>query len=334
MKTNPIYYKIFKKINKLIFKKMLQITLLLVLPFVFSHNRPIMGLMTLPSTASLLYPEDQYSYFGAGYVKFLEMAGIRVVPIPYDTDPVEIEKLFHKINGILIPGGSPSLWVDEEKMLGFSNMTLTSKYLLELVIKANLNGDYFPIWGTCLGLEMLILDITGDSKTLDIFNSENHHGNLLIINEKSRVFEGMSEELKLYSETGFPAYFSHKYGKQYNKFVLDEVLTDFFEINAVSKDLNGVWFVSSAEGKKFPIYISQFHPEMNPFEWKTEDNVNHSAESIAFTEHIANFIAREARKNDHKFVNEEEEEKYLIYNYNPVKIQEFYEQVYFFENRK
>ena len=307
--------------------------LLFVIVIISAHDRPIMGIMSIPSTASASYPIDQYSYFGAGYVKFLEMAGIRVVPIPYDTPYDEIEVLFSKINGILIPGGGPSLWVDEDRMLGFSNMTLTSKFLLELAIKSNLNGDYFPIWGTCLGLEMLILDVTSDPKAMDIFNSENHHGNVLFLNKKSRVFEGMAEDLKLYAETEAPAFFFHKYGKRYDKFVVDQRLTDFFEVNAVSQDLDGVWFISSAEGKKFPIYISQFHPEMNVFEWKKEDNVNHEKEAIEFSQHIANFIAKEARKSEHKFSNQEEEDKYLIYGYNPVQVPDFYEQVYFFKNR-
>jgi len=303
------------------------------LPFIWAHDRPIVGLMSIPSTASADYPIDQYSYFGAGYVKFLEMAGIRVVPIPYDLPAQEIEDLFNKINGILIPGGGPSLWVDEDRMLGFSNMTLTSKFLLELAIKANLNGDYFPIWGTCLGLEMLILDVASDPTTMDIFNSENHHGNVLFLNKNSKVFEGMPEDLKLYAETEAPAFFFHKYGKRYDKFVLDKRLTEFFEVNAVSQDLDGLWFVSSAEGKKFPIYVSQFHPEMNLFEWKKEDNVNHERESIEFSQYIANFIGREVRKNEHRFESQEDEDKYLIYNYNPVQVEDFYEQVYFFKNR-
>lgn len=306
----------------------------LMINFLSATDRPIMGIMTLPSTASPLYPEDKYSYFGAGYVKFLEMAGVRVVPIPYDLPADEIENIFSKINGILLPGGGPSLWVDEDKMLGFSNMTLTSHFLLELAIKANLNGDYFPIWGTCLGLEMIILDVASDPKAMDIFNSENHHGNLLFLNRNSRVFEGMSENLKLYAESEAPAYFYHRYGKRYDRFVLDERLSSFFNINSVSQDLDGTWFVSSAEAKKFPIYVSQFHPEMNIFEWKTKDNVNHDPESIEFSQFIANFIAKEARKNNHRFENSQEEEKYLIYNHNPVKVEDFYEQVYFFKNKK
>ena len=98
--------------------------------------------------------------------------------------------------------------------------------------------------------------------------------------------------------------------------------------------MDGVWFVSSAEGIQFPIYISQFHPEMNIFEWKTEDNVNHETESILFSQHFANFIGKEVRKNNHRFKNQQEEEQYLIYNYNPVQVQDFYEQVYFFKNRR
>lgn len=306
----------------------------LYFPVILSHDHPIMGILTLPSTASPAYPSTEFSYFGAGYVKFLESAGIRVIPIPYDTPEGELEQIFSKINGILLPGGGSSLYVDEAQMLGFSNLTLTSHFLLELAIKANLQGDYFPVWGTCLGLEMLFLDVTSDSKALDVFNSTNHHGNLLFLNKKSRVFHGIDENLKLYAETEAPAYFYHTYGKNYEKFMKNQLLRDFFEVNTVSQDLDGVWFVSSAEAKHFPIYVSQFHPEMNIFEWKSEDHVNHSPESIRFSQFLANFIGKEARKNRHRFENREEEEKFLIYNYNPVQVEEFYEQVYFFRNRQ
>jgi len=42
-------------------------------------------------------------------VKFLEQAGARVIPLPYDADKPTLDKLFNGINGILFPGGSADL---------------------------------------------------------------------------------------------------------------------------------------------------------------------------------------------------------------------------------
>lgn len=43
------------------------------------------------------------------HVKFLESAGARVVPIDYTEDMVVMKKQLESINGLYIPGDSPSL---------------------------------------------------------------------------------------------------------------------------------------------------------------------------------------------------------------------------------
>lgn len=50
-------------------------------------------------------PEGQ-SYIAASYIKFLESAGARAVPILYDAPPEEVERIFRSVNGFLIPGGA------------------------------------------------------------------------------------------------------------------------------------------------------------------------------------------------------------------------------------
>ena len=41
--------------------------------------------------------------------------------------------------------------------------------MINLAIVANNNGDYFPVWGTCLGFESLALSI---SNNVTLLNSE------------------------------------------------------------------------------------------------------------------------------------------------------------------
>ena len=304
------------------------------LPFLLSHSFPVIGILTLPSTASPSYPSTSFSYFGASYVKFLESAGASVLPIPYDLEFEEMEKIFRKINGLLLPGGGSSLWIieNENNKLGFANVTLASKFLVQLAIEANNRGDFFPIWGTCLGLEMMIMDISEEAAVLDEFNSENHHEDLLFVKGDSRMWNGLSGDLKSYAMLHKPAFFYHKYGKRYDRFVEHKILGSFFDVNTVSRDFDDVWFVSSAEGKKYPFYIAQFHPEIAVFEWKKDVKANHEEEADLISQHLGNFFVKEARKNEHRF-EMGEEEGLLIYNYSPIKVEEFYEQVYFFKNR-
>lgn len=60
--------------------------------------------MTLPSEYDE-YPSTNYAYLAASYVKFIESAGARVVPIPFEASNSTLEKIFQKINGVLITGG-------------------------------------------------------------------------------------------------------------------------------------------------------------------------------------------------------------------------------------
>lgn len=38
----------------------------------------------------------------------------------------------------------------------------------------NDKGIYFPVWGTCLGFEVLLLSIAKSNNVLSNFNSTNH----------------------------------------------------------------------------------------------------------------------------------------------------------------
>lgn len=60
---------------------------------IHENPTPVIGVFTIPSDYAQ-YPEDQYSYFAASYVKFLESGGARVVPIPYEADESVLEKIF------------------------------------------------------------------------------------------------------------------------------------------------------------------------------------------------------------------------------------------------
>uniref|UniRef100_A0A8C6USS6 folate gamma-glutamyl hydrolase n=1 Tax=Neogobius melanostomus TaxID=47308 RepID=A0A8C6USS6_9GOBI len=87
------------------------------------------------------------SYIAASYGKYIESAGARVVPIRINRKEAEYEKLFNSINGLLLPGGD----VDIQNSL----FTRAAKIFYKLALKANDAGDYFPLWGTCQGLQQL-----------------------------------------------------------------------------------------------------------------------------------------------------------------------------------
>ena len=64
---------------------------------------------------------------------------------------------------ILFPGGGSSL---ED-----SSYANAGSILYDLAIKINDNGDYFPLWGTCLGFELLLYLSAGKQNYLTACNS-------------------------------------------------------------------------------------------------------------------------------------------------------------------
>ena len=72
------------------------------------------------------------------------------------------------------------------------------------------------------------------------------------------------------------------------------------------------------EARDFPFWATQFHPEKVAFEWSLElPQIPRSRRAVQASNYFAEFFVQMARKNLNKFPNREQEEQYLIYNYNP-----------------
>ena len=76
------------------------------------NERPIIGILAqeLPGSLEEFYNGTNFtSYIGAAYVKYIEAAGARVVPILINQDDEYYKLMFNSTNGLLIPGGAVSL---------------------------------------------------------------------------------------------------------------------------------------------------------------------------------------------------------------------------------
>ena len=82
--------------------------------------------------------EGYGSYIAASYVHWLEGSGAKVVPL-YESEGLEaMLKKVKKLNGVLFPGGG-------------SNCRVFAGQIYEAIKELNDQGQYYPIWGTCLG---------------------------------------------------------------------------------------------------------------------------------------------------------------------------------------
>ena len=140
-------------------------------PISFSEKKqnyaPIIGILTQPSSWVSLYDANDFTYIAASYVKALEAAGAQVIPIKYDWDDEKIKEVMEGLNGLLLPGGGTELVLEESDSISLTNYAVAGKKLLKMAMEINDNGIHFPVWGTCLGFELMILAITDDLRVLE-----------------------------------------------------------------------------------------------------------------------------------------------------------------------
>lgn len=293
------------------------------------NNRPIIGVIAQPYNVS----SPNITFIPSSYVRFLEAAGARVVPIPYDLPKQELKKLFKSLNGLLFTGGDTVLW-DIEKNT-YTNFSSAGKYLIELAIIANKKGDYFPIWGTCLGYELLLITIA-NGYVLETFDSTNHRTQLAYfknLTKNSKMFKKLTPKLKKNSEKKDLMFFFHHYGISVEGLQNNSALSSFFKITSTAKSKDGKTFVASIEGKRFPFYGVQYHPEKTLAEWTKMLDLDHSEDAIEYSLYLSKFYVSETRKNFHFFKNNQTEEKSLISNYCPVKQEgKTFSDAYFFKS--
>lgn len=284
------------------------------------NDRPIIGVLA----QEVYSPKpNQTSYIAASYVKYLESAGARVVPVMINQTDEEYKALFSSINGILYPGGGVSIVS--------SGYERAAKIFYELAIEANDKGDYFPVWGTCLGFEELTYLTSGKL----LLSSTNTSGVALPLNftseaKESRLFKGFPDDLMKDLASQPLTENSHKWSLAVKTYNTNEKLKKFYKVLSTNTD-GKTEFVSTMEAYNYPIYGTQWHPEKNAFEWKNS-YIPHSPSAVKTTFYMAEFFVSEARKNTHRFKSEEDESKVLIYNYNSVYTgsKSSFEEIYFF----
>jgi gamma-glutamyl hydrolase len=120
--------------------------------------RPVIGVFSQETDtitgSSTIDPEvkaelSAYRYMiPASYVTWIGQAGGRVMPILLNQPTSYYDEVFAQTNGILFPGGNQG--IDPSDIY-----TEEGETLWNLAKRANDRGDYYPIWGTCLGFEEL-----------------------------------------------------------------------------------------------------------------------------------------------------------------------------------
>lgn len=276
-----------------------------------NNMRPIIGILSqeVSSYINEKYDNQYHSIIAASYVKFVEGAGARVVPIWIGKPASYYRDIMSKINGVLLPGGIASF----RERDGFAD---AASHIYRIAKEMNEDRIHFPILGICLGFEVLVYIMSGRSD--DILTSCDAENiawplNFTTSARHSRMFKYAPEDIIDMLKTEDLTFNVHRQCVTIKK-LNSHNITDQFRVLSTNRDRNGREFISSLEVIGYPFYGLQFHPEKNLYEWKTGRGIPHGDGATRVSQYFANFFVKEARKNNNHFENEEEV-PHLIYNY-------------------
>ena len=210
------------------------------------NDRPVIGIAAMAITDKMhirkLPHLDGRSYVASSYVKYLELAGARVIVIPPNIDIEEEKNLFENINGLLFPGG--------EVNLEDSQYFQVTQRLFHFAKEANKQNNYFPVLGICRGMQAIIVHSVGSITPLSDTDSRNYPTTLQFYKDafKSKLMRDIPKDLLVkHMKNNLTAHF-HRYGITPKTFHETPIINDHFNMVATSKDRNGIEFVSMYEG--------------------------------------------------------------------------------------
>jgi len=261
-----------------------------------------------------------------------------VVPLPYTTPLNELKTILSSINGALFTGGAASFFNPDGTLTTYAKAAET---IYQEVVNAAKNNEIFPLWGTCLGHELLLTLASNNNQSVltNGFDSENVSWPLIPqpdTRSTSRLWSPLSvpDDAWTIFTTENVTMNSHQAGVTPENFQGSKALMDTLKILAIGYDREGKAFVSSTEGITLPLYSTQFHPEKPVFEWWSTQNVNHTYHSIEANSYLQKFFVNQARMNFRTFPTPSAEAAALIYNYIPyytAATDPGFEQCYFFD---
>ncbi|XP_056292402.1 zgc:171566 isoform X2 [Pseudoliparis swirei] len=197
----------------------------------------------------------------------------------------DYRNIFFSINGLLLPGGN----VDLET----SQFSRASRIFYDLALRANKAGDFFPIWGTCQGLQQLSV-LTADQNLLTDTDTEAVALplNLTPAAESSRLFRNFPKDLmQNLAEENITSNF-HRWSLSVQNFSQSALLKRFYKVLSTNSD-GEKEFISTMEAHRYPFYAVQWHPEKSSFEWTDKPGMVHSTAAVRASFYTGGFFVSE-----------------------------------------
>ena len=156
---------------------------------------------------------------------------------------------------------------------------------------------------------ILDFDYSAQNISLPLDFNENAKDSILFGNLPDEIYDSLNTQNVTFN--------AHNNGLSPQKYSNSTSLQNFVTVLSTNFDRNGKEFVSSYEGKEYPIWGIQFHPSRLAYEWKPYEDMNHSPQAIADMQFIAYTLYGQAKFNHHTFSPEVLQDT-IIYRYPPV----------------
>jgi gamma-glutamyl hydrolase len=210
------------------------------------------------------------------YIRWIKDAGATPIIIPYSITKTDLIKQMDKLQGVIWTGGA----IETERYSENQRITyLTTLQRCFLIAKdCNDHGRYFPIWGSCLGFETLVL--MGEDVPLSKFftrvqiHERTGRDTITFLSSPSRIKQFFPLKLRNAMARIPCATHHHKLGFD---------ITPLPHMRFVSVDSG---FINIIEYVDYPFYGVQFHPE-RPFSPFSEE----------ISRQFGQFLIKECQKN-------------------------------------
>ena len=261
------------------------------------QHKPIIGIYGNPEPEEDFVINTQTTIYGS-YVRWLESFGAEALAIHQWYTHEQIDDILSKINGVLFMGGGrefnvTALW--EQNAL----------YIMKSSIKQG-----FPIWGTCMGFQLISVLLSDDETILK--EEYSHMGYL--DNLTLTTYASGSRMYNLFNEDDFDSllnrngtiYF-HTWGVSESDWNNNANLPHLFDITSFGHDIKGKQFVNSFEGKNntINIFATQYHPEKNPYIRYDGYEVEHTVDTLRVSHKLGLSFIEQTRRNTNRMAYNE-----------------------------
>lgn len=293
----------------MILQHILMILYLLVFPV--NSKIPTIAILSAPEPAK--QRPIKATRISNNYVKWIGASGGRVVAMHVWQSDEEIIKILESVNGVLIQGGKEP--VDKNDIY-----TQKVNLIINKAKEINDSGKVFPILGSCLGFEFLIMNELPDQNKEDIFSRVDvgptirrvEFSDIDVEGSQLMKYVSLSDKESMRNEdilTRFHYYAMLPY--TYNQ--LDKIKETYKAIS-YSTDKNKIDYIIAIEGKKYPFFGVNYHMEKTVFHINEGESVSGSVQAIIAARSLGNGFIEKARENPNVITQENVEKNFDYIN--------------------